>query len=214
VVIQLPVALTIAAALNRKLFGGSFFNSVFFLPMVISLVAIGMIWAWMYDPEIGIINLVLGKLGFDVKNLAWIGNTSTALLSIIITINWIYTGLYLVLFLAGLKNIPESLFEAAKVDGVSELKTIIFIAVPLIRELIAVLIIMCISGAFRSFDLIWSMTGGGPVNATEIVTTHLYKMAFRRMESGYASAIGVVIFLICLLITVVQLKLMKARPNE
>ncbi|MCL4516154.1 MAG: sugar ABC transporter permease [Firmicutes bacterium] len=212
IVVQIPVALALAVALNRRLRGGNFFATVFFLPMVISLVAVGMIWAWMYDPGIGTINLFLRRIGLSSLEPAWLGDPSTALLAVLITINWVYIGLYVVVFLSGLKSIPRSVFDSAKVDGLSELWATIKITVPLLKEIIAVLVIMSISGSFKSFDLIWSMTGGGPVNATEIATTHLYKMAFRYMQSGYASAIGVSIFLICLVITVVQLRLMRVRP--
>lgn len=212
ILIQIPTALALAVALNRKLRGGNFFTTVFFLPMVISLVAVGMIWVWMYDPGMGTINLFFSRLGLHALELAWLGDPSTALVSVLITINWVYIGLYVVIFSSGLKSIPQSVFDSAKVDGLSEFWTTITVTTPLLKEIIAVLVIMSISGSFKSFDLIWSMTGGGPVNATEIATTHLYKKAFRYMQSGYASAIGVSIFLICLVITVVQLRMMRVRP--
>lgn len=210
--IQIPIALALAVALNRKLRGGNFFATVFFLPMVISLVAVGMIWVWMFDPGIGTINLFFDRLGLHALELSWLGDPSTALISVLITINWVYIGLYVIIFLSGLKSIPQSVFDSAKVDGLSEFWTTIKVTAPLLKEVIAVLIVMSISGSFKSFDLIWSMTGGGPVNATEIATTHLYKMAFRYMQSGYASAIGVSIFLICLVVTIIQLRMMHVRP--
>ena len=211
IVIQIPAALAISVALNRRLALGRLFMTIFFLPTVISLVATGMIWSLMYDPSFGSVNLLLGALGLERLQPAWLGDPSTALPAVIITINWVYVGLYAVILSSALKTIPQSVFDSAKVDGLSEFATTVRITAPMLREVIAVLVVMSVSGSFKSFDLIWSMTGGGPVNSTEIATTHLYKMAFRYMRSGYASAIGVCIFLICLAITAVQLKAMKVR---
>lgn len=212
ILIQIPVALAVAVALNRKMRSGNFFATVFFLPNVISLVAVGMVWTWMYDPTMGTINRLIDRLGLHSFQPAWLGDPATALIAVLITINWIYIGLYVVIFLSGLKSIPQSVFDSAKVDGLSEFWTTVKVTAPLLKEVIAVLVVMSISGSFKSFDLIWSMTGGGPVNATEIATTYLYRKAFRYMQSGYASAIGVSIFLICLVITVIQLRMMRVRP--
>jgi len=209
--IQIPVALALAILLNKKIRGAGIFTSIIFLPLLISLVAIAMVWTWMYDPTFGIINKVLEKLGLTILAREWLGDMSTALFSVIVTINWIYIGLYVVILMAGLKSIPKSIFDAARVDGLSELQTACRITIPLLKEVIAVIIIMCITGSFKSFDLIWIMTYAGPAHATELVSTHLYRMGFRRLEAGYASAIGVIIFFICLITIVIQLRIMRIK---
>ena len=214
--IQLPMGLALAIILTRVrgVRGEEIFSSIIFLPLVISLVAIGMVWTWMYDAEFGLVNAVLSLLGLDCLTRAWVGDTRTALLSVLVVINWIYIGLYMVMFTAGLRSISQSIFDAAKVDGLSQLQTAWRITVPLLKPLIAVMVMMSISGSFKSFDLIWIITGGGPAHATEIASTHLYRMAYRRMESGYASAIGVLIFFICLAATIVQLRIMRVRGSK
>lgn len=211
--IQLPIGLALAIILTRVR-GGEIFSSIIFLPLVVSLVAIGMVWTWMYDAEFGLVNQVLSLLGLDRLTRAWVGDSRTALLSVLVVINWIYIGLYMVMFTAGLRTISQSIFDAAKVDGLSQLQTAWRITVPLLKPVIAVMVMMAISGSFKSFDLIWIITGGGPAHATEIASTHLYRMAYRRMESGYASAIGVLIFLICLAATIAQLRIMRVRGSK
>ncbi len=214
IVIQIPIALVLAILLNRRMIGSGIYSTVIFLPMVVSLVSVGIIWTWIYDPEFGVLNTILAAMGLESWQMAWLGNVKTAFISVLIVINWIYIGLYTIILMAGLKGISPEIFDAAKVDGFNEFMITTKIRVPLLKEVIGVIIIMCISGSFKSFDLIWVMTGGGPVNSTEIVTTYLYRMAFRRMQSGYASAIGVMIFLICLLLILFQLRMMRINPEE
>jgi len=214
IVIQIPIALVLAILLNRRMAGSGLYSTIIFLPMVVSLVSVGIIWTWIYDPEFGVLNNILAVLGLESWQLAWLGNVKTAFISVLIVINWIYIGLYTIILMSGLKGISPEIFDAAKVDGFSEFKITTKIRVPLLKEVIGVIVIMCISGSFKSFDLIWVMTGGGPVNSTEIVTTYLYRMAFRRLQSGYASSIGVMIFLICLVLILFQLRMMKISPEE
>ncbi len=214
IVIQIPIALVLAILLNRRMVGSGLYSTVIFLPMVVSLVSVGIIWTWIYDPEFGVLNNILAVLGLESWQTAWLGNVKTAFISVLIVINWIYIGLYTIILMSGLKGISPEIFDAAKVDGFNEFKITTKIRVPLLKEVIGVIVIMCISGSFKSFDLIWVMTGGGPVNSTEIVTTYLYRMAFRRLQSGYASSIGVMIFLICLVLILFQLRMMKISPEE
>jgi len=209
--IQLPIALALAIILNKKIKGAGIFASIIFFPIIISLVAIAMVWTWMYNPEFGLINKVLDNGGLGMFTREWLGDPKIALFSVIVTINWVYIGLYVVIFTAGLKSISKNIFDAAKVDGLSELQIARRITVPLLKEVIAVTIIMCITGSFKTFDLIWVMTYGGPAHATEIAATHLYRMGFRRLEAGYASTIGVIIFFICLIAIAIQLKIMRAK---
>lgn len=194
--IQIPLALFVACALYFGVKGSRFYLGVFFLPMNISLVVVALIWKWwIYDALIGLLPRFLMAIGGIP--LPVLGTSEWALLAVFVTINWVYIGLYIVMFTSGLKAVPQHVVDAARVDGLSNWKIGIKILVPMLKEIIAVAIVLCVTGSFKSFDLIWLMTGGGPYHATEVVTTHLYRMAFRNMEVGYGSAIAVVIFLLC-----------------
>jgi len=194
--IQIPLALFVACALYFGVKGSRFYLGVFFLPMNISLVVVALIWKWwIYDALIGLLPRFLMAIGGIP--LPVLGTSEWALLAVFVTINWVYIGLYIVMFTSGLKAVPQHVVDAARVDGLSNWKIGVKILVPMLKEIIAVAIVLCVTGSFKSFDLIWLMTGGGPYHATEVVTTHLYRMAFRNMEVGYGSAIAVVIFLLC-----------------
>lgn len=196
--IQIPIALFVATALYFGVKGSQFFLVTFFIPMNISLVVIALVWKWwIYDALIGIFPRFLQALG--ATPVPVLGTSEWALLAVFVTINWIYIGLYIVMYTSGLKTIPKNVIDAARVDGLSNWKIGIKVLVPMLREIIAVTIVLSITGSFKSFDLIWLMTGGGPFHATEVVTIHLYRMAFRNLEAGYASTIAVVIFVFCVL---------------
>ena len=196
--IQIPIALFVATALYFGVKGSQFFLVTFFIPMNISLVVIALVWKWwIYDALIGIFPRFLQALGSTPVPL--LGTSEWALIAVFVTINWIYIGLYIVMYTSGLKTIPKNIIDAARVDGLSNWKIGLKVLVPMLREIIAVTIVLSITGSFKSFDLIWLMTGGGPFHATEVVTIHLYRMAFRNLEVGYASTIAVMIFVFCVL---------------
>ena len=196
--IQVPIALFVATALYFGVKGSQFFLVTFFIPMNISLVVIALVWKWwIYDALIGIFPRFLQALG--ATPVPVLGTSEWALIAVFVTINWIYIGLYIVMYTSGLKTIPKNIIDAARVDGLSNWKIGMKVLVPMLREIIAVTIVLSITGSFKSFDLIWLMTGGGPFHATEVVTIHLYRMAFRNLEFGYASTIAVVIFVFCVL---------------
>lgn len=208
---QLPVGLILAIILTKKLRGAEVSSTIIFSPMIISLIAVALIWTWMYDPYYGIINEGLRGVGLQGLTQPWLGDPGVALFAVIMAINWVYIGLYMVIFMAGLRSIPQSIFESARIDGLSEFRTTTRIIIPLLKEIIAVAIIMCITGAFKTFDMVWAMTQGGPVHVTEMTSLYLYRVAFRMWRVGYASSIAVFVLLMCIVVLIIQFKIMRIK---
>ena len=195
-VIQLPLALGLALALGRQMRGRAFFRTVFFLPFVLSEVVTGVVWAFLYHPDSGINNLLIGIVpGYERHG--WLGDTRTVLLALFVVITWKYIGFHFVLYVAGLQNIPRDLEEAAQIDGASRLRVVRDVTIPLLGPTIRLSIFLSALGALQFFDLIWVMTTGGPVNASETMATYMYKFGFQRFALGYGAAVSVVIFVIC-----------------
>lgn len=194
--IQLPLALGLALALGRQLRGRAFFRTVFFLPFVLSEVVTGVVWAFLYRPDSGINNLLSGIIpGYERHG--WLGDTRTVLLAVFVVMTWKYLGFHFVLYVAGLQNIPRDLEEAARIDGASALRVVRDITIPLLGPTIRLSIFLSVLGSLQYFDLIWVMTQGGPVNASETMATYMYKFGFQRFALGYGAAVSVVIFVIC-----------------
>jgi raffinose/stachyose/melibiose transport system permease protein len=191
---QVPIALFFALLLNRKLKGSKLFRTVGFLPVVISTVVVSLVWGMIFNVRRGLINQFLSAVGLEAWRQNWLGDPKLAMLSVCITIIWQFVGLYLIIFLAALQNIPGEIDDAARIDGASGLKQTIHITLPMIRDTILVAVILCISGSLRTFDLIYVMTSGGPGHATEVLATYMFDKTFSSTRYGYGSAISVCIF--------------------
>ncbi|MBB5325741.1 raffinose/stachyose/melibiose transport system permease protein [Anoxybacillus tepidamans] len=191
---QVPIALFFALLLNRKLKGGKFFRTVGFMPVVISTVVISLVWGMMYNARIGLFNQFLKIIGLEQWAQNWLGDPKWAMVSVSITIIWQFVGLYLIIFLAALQNIPQEIYDASEIDGASGLKQTIYIVLPMIWDTIIVAVILCISGSLRTFDLIYVMTSGGPGHATEVMAMYMFDKTFSSTRYGYGSAISLCIF--------------------
>lgn len=204
--VPFSMALGLAGAilLNRKIPLRSFFRGVFFAPVVVSLVATGLIWAWMYNPNYGLINHLLGKLGIEGVN--WLSSTTWAMPAVILTTLWVRTGYCLVIYLAGLQAIPESLYEAAEIDGANSWQKFWHVTLPLLRNTTVFVLVISVIYGFMVFDLIYTMTNGGPGNSTTVIVQYIYQKAFVEGDMGYGSALGSVLFLLILALTVIQLR--------
>ena len=161
------------------------FRVLLFMPMMLSLTVIGMMWRFICHPTTGLLPNVLG-------------DERTALWTICVVSGWTYCGFYMVLFQAGLQRIPPSLYDAARIDGCGELRRILHVSIPLLRNTLWVSALLCVTGAFRAYDLFWVMTQGGPLHATEVVSTHLVQTAFTHHQMGYGSALAVLMSLVVL----------------
>ena len=196
-VVQLPIALGLALLVRHNLRGRAVFRMVFFLPFVLSQVVTGVIWNFIYRPDGGLINSVIQSIIPGFKETALLANPSTVLYALFVVITWKFFGFHMILYTAGLQNIPAELEEAAQIDGCNRLQSLRYITIPLLGSTIRLTIYLSVLGSLQFFDLIWVMTTGGPVNASQTMATYLYKFGFLSFQLGYGSAIAVIIFVIC-----------------
>ena len=201
--IQLPLALMLAIMVGRDLPGRVFFRSIFFMPYVISEVITGIIWISMFspDPENGFINALLTLIP-GVHPQLFLGDTNQVMFCVFLVLTWKYFGLHMLLFMAGLQNIPRELEEAAMIDGANRWQSVWYVTVPLLATTIRTTTYLSVLGSLTQFNLIWIMTRGGPVNASEVMATYMYRYAFIRFQFGYGSAVALVMLVFCLIFSV------------
>ncbi|MGM9957021.1 MAG: carbohydrate ABC transporter permease [Peribacillus sp.] len=204
--------LFISFILASKVKGADLLRKIYLIPMLLASVAIAQLWLKIYHPTNGILNTLLVSLGID-NPPAWLAETDLALYAIIIPIIWQYAGFYILIYYAALKNIPESLIEAAKVDGATSLQIALKIKLPLIMNVIKVTIVLAVVGSLKYFDLIYVMTGGGPNGSSEVMASYMYQKAFKSFDFGYASAVGFFLLVICLVVTYIIRRLTAANDD-
>ncbi|WP_078381666.1 carbohydrate ABC transporter permease [Sutcliffiella halmapala] len=192
--------LAISLLLAGKIKGANLLRKIYLIPMLLSSVAIAQLWLKIYHPSNGLLNSLIMSLGID-NPPAWLSEPKLVLGAIFVAIIWQYAGFYILIYYAALKNIPDSIVEAAKIDGASPIQIAYRIKLPLIAGVIKVTIVLAIVGSLKYFDLIYVMTGGGPNGASEVIASYMYQKAFKADDFGYGSAIGFFLLLICLVIT-------------
>ena len=191
-----------------------FFRTIYFVPYVISAAVAGKIWTAYMNPYYGV-NSVLADLGFKkLSETLWLGNPDIALFSVAFVDNWHWWGFIMVLFLGTLHQVDPTLYEAARVDGANRFQELIHVSIPGIRQTIAFVLIMTIMWSFLTFDYVYIMTNGGPANATEIMSTYIYKNAFVKYRAGYANALCVIQSGICVLLYFAQKYISKKGGME
>jgi raffinose/stachyose/melibiose transport system permease protein len=199
--IQIPLALGLALLVHRGLRGRAAFRLIFFLPYVLSEVITGVIWTFIYKPDAGLLNGILVAVFPHYTPQGWLGNPQTVLIALFFVMTWKYFGLHLLLFLAALQDVPVELEEAASIDGANRFQTIRHVILPLLGSTAMLSIYLSAIGSIQIFDLVWVMTTGGPVGASETMATYMYRFGFQRFQIGYGSAVAVLIFMICLLLS-------------
>lgn len=205
------LALLVAILLNQKVRGQSLYRSAFFIPCIVSYVAIAMVWQWMYNQDYGLINSVLGALGLPQPG--WLATEELAMPSVIIMTIWKGLGYNGVILLAGLQGISPSLYEAAEIDGANAFQRFTRITLPMIRPTMMFVLLTSMIGALQAFDQIYIMTSGGPGRATEVVCYLIYMNAFQYFKQGYASAMAYILFIIIFVASIIQLKVSE-KNNE
>lgn len=194
VFLQIPLGLLAAVLLNGTVRAGRLFRTAFFVPMVLSTVVVGLLWSTLLNSQAGPVNALLGLLGVGFNQTPdWLGDPNLAIFTLCGVIVWQFIGLYMIIFLAALQNIPTELLEAASIDGASPAVQLGRIQLPLVWPTVIASVVLCVSGSMRSFDLIFVMTQGGPANATEVLATYLYNKTFSVSQYGYGSAVSLVI---------------------
>lgn len=196
--LQLPLALGAALLIRGNGPGRALFRTIFFLPYVLSEVVTAVIWVFIYRPDTGLLNVIFGAVvpGFEPRG--FLGDTQTVLFAVFVVITWKYFGFHMILYLAGLQGIPSELEDAARVDGATPARVLWDITLPLLGPTVRVSAFFAVLGSLQFFDLIWVMTKGGPVNASNTMATYMYTYGFQRFQLGYGAAVTLVIFLICL----------------
>lgn len=196
VVGQLIPALFLAIVLSRGIRGEGFYRTVYFIPVLLSTVVIGQLFLKIYNADYGALNALLGAFG--IKGQDWLGNTKIVLAASFFPIIWQYIGYHMLILYTGIKGVPAEIYEAAQIDGASETQMALHITMPLIKSTIKVSVTFAVIGSLKLFDLIWVLTKGGPLHASEVPSTLMYNTIFTRMEYGSGSAIAIFIVLECL----------------
>ena len=203
------VSLGLALLANQRLPGIGLFRTIFFVPVVLSLVVTGLMWRFIFDEQVGLLNYALSLVGVPPR--AWLGDVSLALPAIIVVSVWINMGYYMTIFLAGLQDIPREYYEAAHIDGASPWHIFRRITLPLLRPTNLFVLVVTLIGSFQVFDQIWVMTKGGPADATQVTVIYIYKQAFQYLSLGYASAIAFALFLVIFVVSLTQFWLLRGR---
>ncbi len=215
VLLSLPagvvLALGLALAMNQKLRGISFFRACYFIPVVSSMVAVSMVWRWIYQPDFGLLNYLLSLVGITGPD--WLGDDRLTMPSLAVLSIWKGLGFNMVLFLAGLQGIPRSLYEAAAIDGAGRWAQFRHVTWPLLTPTTFFVVVLGIIGSFQAFDQVVLMTNGGPGDASRVYTFYLYTKAFRDHAMGYAAALAWVLFAIIAAVTYVQIRFLGHRVN-
>ncbi|MEK7890478.1 sugar ABC transporter permease [Burkholderia contaminans] len=214
VVIQLPVALVLAVLLDKAGKGSRVLKILYFLPLLMSSVAIGVLFKNVYDPNFGPLNAGLRALGLDALAQDWLGDPRFSLAATIAVICWQNIPFYMILFLAGLSSFPAELGEAARLDGASESTIFWRIKLPHLQGTVRTAALLAVLGSLRYFDLIFVMTGGGPENASELMATYMYRRVFSSFQLGYGSTIASAMFIIVALVAAAALRVTQRYSQK
>jgi raffinose/stachyose/melibiose transport system permease protein len=207
-VLEVTVGLLLAGLVSARR-GGLWFRVAIFTPVMLPMVVVAVLWSFVYNADFGLINGALDAVGLEGLKRVWLGDTSTALLAVSVVSGWVFAGFYMMIFYAAFRQIPSEVLEAGRLDGAGEWALFRRVKVPMIRNALAVAVLLCVTGGFQGFDLFFVLTNGGPYGATEIPTTYLVKVVFRNGDVGYGSSMAVVLTAIVLGVGLVYLRLQR-----
>jgi raffinose/stachyose/melibiose transport system permease protein len=209
-VLEVAVGLLLAGLVSAKR-NTTFYRVAFFTPVMLPLVVISVLWSFILNPDIGLLNRLLGNAGLESWQRIWLGEQATALLSLSVISGWIYAGFYMAIFYAGFQRIPTTIIESARLDGATEWQLLRRIKIPMVKNLTEVAVLLCFTGGIQMFDLVYVLTNGGPYDTTQVPTTYLVRVVFRDQQMGYGSALAVILTVVVLL---VGLLYNKVRTKE
>jgi raffinose/stachyose/melibiose transport system permease protein len=205
---KVVLSLFLAVLINQQLRGRGIYRTALFTPVVMSFVVIALLWTWLYNYQFGLVNNLLRILGLGFLEQDWLGNPNLALWSEVVVDIWKWYGFHMVIFLSGLQTISVELYEAARVDGATPWQRFLHITLPLLQPVMIINITIALAGAFNTFDIPFLMTGGGPGNATLVLSLHIYQQAFQFNKLGYGSALSYALFVLVSIVVLLQLKFM------
>jgi raffinose/stachyose/melibiose transport system permease protein len=204
------IGIILAVMLWSNARGSMVYRTVYFLPVVLSPVVIGIIWSWIYNPLFGLLNTGLRTVGLGSWAIGWLGESETALYAVLVTAIWSYLGFCIVVLFAGLQKVDPELVAAARVDGANSQQRFRHVIVPQIRPVLTMVIVYTVIGGFNVFDVVWVMTQGGPNNATEVIATYTYEVAFRANNYGYGATLSMVMSIVALLAAWATMRMRRA----
>lgn len=205
--IGMAFSLLLAVFLDQKIAFKRFYRGAYFLPSITSMVAVSIVWQWIYNPEFGLLNYFLSFFG--VKGITWLSSSSTSLVSIAIVSIWKGAGYNMMLFLAGLQGISNSYYEASELDGANKWQQFIHVTLPMLSPTTFFIFVMSIIGSFQVFDSVMLMTKGGPGRSSSVLVHYLYQNAFQYFSMGYACAIAYLLFFIVIIVTLFNMRFEK-----
>lgn len=212
--IVLVISLLLALLINKK--SGRMtkaYRVSLFLPSITSTIAVSMVWLWIFNPDMGLINNMLTAIGFNNPPM-WLNSPDSSKAALVIMRVWQMSGYYMIMFLAGLQTIPESLYESAQVDGANKIQSFFKITLPMLSNTTFVVIILLVIEAFNMFESILIMTNGGPLGSTSTIMYYIYEQGFKNYNMGYASAIAWIFFVIIMIITLIQYRFRNEQGGE
>jgi raffinose/stachyose/melibiose transport system permease protein len=213
VIVQVGLGIILAAVIDRGIrWGKSIYRTLNFAPVVMSAVAVGILWQLIYDPSVGLANWFVRLFGLQPPSQGWLGDPNIVIYSILVAACWQYTGYVMVIALAGMQSVSQELYEAAAIDGATEIQKFFAVTIPSIRNVIIAVVLITMIGAVKVFDIVYVLTRGGPANASQVMGTYIYYNAFTVNRAGYASAISVVLLIFALILGFFQLRL-SYRPK-
>jgi raffinose/stachyose/melibiose transport system permease protein len=205
------IGLGLALVLNSRFRGSHIFRSIFYFPAVLSLAVVGLIWTWIYHPDLGLANQLLDALGLKVLNRNWLSDPQIAIYPVILAATWNAVGLPMLLFLAGLQTIPPEMHEAAKVEGAGPIRRFLYVTFPLLRETTLIVLAITSINALKAYDIVYAMTNGGPANRTQLLSTWMYFLTYNYNEVGLGTAIAVVLFSLTLIFAIPYIRMMTRK---
>ncbi len=212
-VLEVLVGLALAGIVSAAT-GRLWFRVAIFTPVMLPMVVVAVLWSFVYNPDFGLVNATLGAAGLEELQRVWLGDPATALAAVSVVSGWVYAGFYMMIFYAAFRQIPHEVLEAARLDGAGEWSLFRRVKVPMIRSVLWVGVLLCVTGGFQGFDLFFVLTNGGPYGATEIPTTYLVKTVFRNGEVGYGSAMAVVLTVIVLGVGLAYSRIARRGPRR
>jgi raffinose/stachyose/melibiose transport system permease protein len=212
--VQVPLALGLALLISRGVKGEAFFRNIYFIPVIVSTTVIGQLWMKVYHPNNGMLNVLLQSIGLASWKRSWLADPSISLGAVFFVLIWQYIGYHMLLLYSAIKAIPSSLYEAAEIDGCSKGQLSRHISIPLILPMIKVCVTFALIGSLKTFDLIYVLTKGGPIHATEVPTTLMFSNIFLNYRYGLGSSMAIFILLECLLFTVCVQRAFKVEDYE
>jgi raffinose/stachyose/melibiose transport system permease protein len=211
--IQLPLAMWIALLISDRSRNSLIFRAIFFVPYILADVVAGLIWKYLYDGDYGLVAMIYGWFGQQAPFV--LARTGWATAAILLVIVWKYFGFHMALFIAGRQGISSEVIESAKIDGASHWQVTRHIVLPMMRPVVVLALFFSILGSLQQFDMIYALTGGGPLNSSHSAVSYLYTFGIKRMRVGFGSALGVVLFIICVLVMMFYKRLfMRESASE